>query len=131
VSDTVTWEQSAAFRLEQSDKVKFYARNDHLGLTIPYEYQGVDHAYTPDFLVRLLHDLTVVLEIKGYEDDETKAKHNAAQRWISAVNNWGQLGRWVFHVCRDPQLLGKELAWLQKGSSRATTGAEICHSPKR
>jgi type III restriction enzyme len=43
VSDTATWEQSAAFRLEQSRVVKFYVRNDHLGLAIPYEYQGIDH----------------------------------------------------------------------------------------
>ena len=40
--------------------------------------------------------------------------HEAAKRWCSAVNNWGQLGRWVFHVCKDPQLLGQELAWFKK-----------------
>jgi len=38
-----------------------------------------------------------------------KAKHAAAKRWVSAVNNWGKLGKWCFHVCREPQLLGKEL----------------------
>jgi len=37
------WEASAAFRLESSDVVQFYVRNDHLGLTIPYEYMGIDH----------------------------------------------------------------------------------------
>src|SRR5262245_37114336 len=68
VLDTDTWEASAAFRLEQSPAVKFYARNDHLGLVIPYEYQGVDHGYEPDFLVRLANGLTLLLEIKGYED---------------------------------------------------------------
>ena len=78
---------------------------------IPYEYLGVSHAYTPDFLVRLLPDLTLVLEIKGYEDDQDRAKHQAAKRWVSAVNNWGQLGRWAFHVCKDPQMLDRELGW--------------------
>jgi len=63
-----------------------------VGLTIPYEYTGVDHSYEPDFLVRLTNGVTVVLEIKGYEDDQTKAKHTAARRWVEAVNNWGQLG---------------------------------------
>jgi type III restriction enzyme len=110
VLDNQTWESSAGFRLEQSEAVKYYARNDHLGLTIPYEYQGVDHAYEPDFLVRLQNGVTVVLEIKGYEDDQTKAKHNAARRWVDAVNNWGELGKWHFHVCHDPQRLDKELA---------------------
>ncbi len=57
--------------------------NDLLGLTIPYEYMGIDHAYEPDCLVRLANGLTVVLEIKGYEHDQTKPKHTAAKRWIA------------------------------------------------
>jgi type III restriction enzyme len=112
VADTQTWESSAAFRLEQSKLVKFYARNDHLGFMIPYEYQGLDHKYEPDYLVRLGNDVTLVLEIKGFEDNQDKAKHDAAKRWESAVNNWGQLGLWGFHVCRNPQLLEKELEYL-------------------
>ena len=58
---------------------------------------------------------TVLLEIKGFEDDEMLAKHNTARRWASAVNNWGQLGRWHFHLCRDPQSLTKELDHLARG----------------
>jgi hypothetical protein len=116
LADTLTWESSAAFRLEQCDAVKFYACSDRLGLIIRYEYEGIDHGYSPDFLVRLANDVTVVLEIKGFEDDETKPKHNAAQRWVSAMNNWGRLGRWDFHVCRDPQLLGRQMAHLLKST---------------
>ncbi len=114
VLDNLTWESSAGFRLELSDAVQFYARNDHMGLTIPYEYMGIDHAYEPDFLVRLGGGVTVVLEIKGFEDDQTKAKHTAAHRWVEAVNNWGQLGRWGFHVCRNPQLLDKEMEYVAR-----------------
>jgi len=51
----------------------------------------------------------VILEIKGYEDEQTRAKHTAAQRWVSAVNNWKQLGQWRFHVCKNPNLLVEEL----------------------
>jgi len=112
VADTATWESAAAFKLEQSGAVKFYARNDHLGFRIPYEFQGIDHNYEPDFLVRLQNDVTLILEIKGYEDAQDKAKHDAARRWVSAVNNWGQLGTWEFHVCKNPQLLSKELEYL-------------------
>ena len=111
-ADTRSWEQAAAFRLEQSKAVKFYARNDHLELVIPYEYQGISHAYTPDFLARLIDDTTVILEVKGFEDEQDRAKYQAAQRWVSAVNNWGQLGRWDFHVCLDPQMLGHDLERL-------------------
>jgi type III restriction enzyme len=56
----------------------------------------------------------VVLEIKGFEPDQTSAKSGAARRWVTAVNNWGQLGRWAFHLCRNPQMLESELEELAK-----------------
>jgi type III restriction enzyme len=112
VLDTRTWESSVAFRLEASDAVERYVRNDHLGLLIPYEFQGVDHAYEPDFIVRLTSGLTVLLEVKGFEDAQTTAKHHAARRWVDAVNNAKEHGDWKFHTCRDPQILEKELSYL-------------------
>jgi len=120
VLDTQTWEQSAAFRLEQSNAVAFYARNDHLEFAIPYEYLGVSHVYLPDFIVRLVNGVNLLVEIKGLEDDQDRAKHQAAQKWVSAVNRWGKLGTWAGpHVCRDPQMLGRELAyWLEKTSEQ-------------
>jgi type III restriction enzyme len=51
------------------------------------------------------------------EDD--KAKHEAARRWIAAVNNWGKLGYWAFHVCRDPQLIERELLLIFKQNQKA------------
>jgi type III restriction enzyme len=114
-ADTARWEQSAAFRLEQAalrGLVKFYARNDQLNFTIPYEFYGVSYVYEPDFLVHLRNDKTLVLEIKGMETEQDRAKHEAAHRWKSAVNNWGELGQWEFHVNKDPQVLGQELEWL-------------------
>ena len=112
VLDTETWERSASFRLEQSQVVDYYVRNDHLGLSIPYEYTGVSHNYEPDFIVRLRNGVNLILEIKGYETDQELAKYACAERWVSAVNNWGQLDQWAFHVCKDPQLLADELSTL-------------------
>ena len=115
VLDNRTWEASAAFRLEQlvqRGTAKYYVKNQGLGLTIPYEYLGVDHSYVPDFLVKLANEETLVLEIKGWEDNQDKAKHESARRWVRAVNNWGRLGQWRFHVNKDPQLLGNELRAL-------------------
>jgi type III restriction enzyme len=112
VSDTATWEQSAAFRLEQAalrGLIECYARNDGLGFTIPYEFLGQSLSYEPDYLVRINDELTLVLEIKGWEDDQDRAKHQAAQKWRDALNNWGKMGRWVFHVCKDPQMLLGEI----------------------
>jgi type III restriction enzyme len=106
--------------------VRFYARNDGLGLTIPYEYCGVDCAYEPDFVVRMAvpqgePDLTIVLEIKGHEDNQTAAKEEGARRWVRAVNAWGKLGRWDFHVCRNPQKIVEELAVLLRKNQSAAT----------
>jgi type III restriction enzyme len=118
-ADTATWEQSAAFRLEQAatkNIVSCYARNDHLEFVIPYTHLGVSHGYTPDFLVRLVSNVTLILEIKGQEDEQDLAKHQAAQHWKSAVNNWGRLGKWAFHVCKDPQMLVRELDWFCRNS---------------
>ena len=111
-ADTQQWEQSLAFRLEQSKVVSFYAKNDHMEFTIPYEFLGISHSYIPDFIVRLSNGITLLLELKGHEDEQDRAKYQAAKRWISAVNNWGKLGTWSFHVCKDPQMLGKELGWF-------------------
>ncbi len=116
VLDTDTWERAAKFRLEQSNVVECYVRNDHLDLGIPYEYNGFSHLYEPDFIVRLTNGVHLVLEIKGFEPDQVHAKHAAAKRWVSAVNNWGKLKKWEFHVCRDPQLLGEELAEILESS---------------
>jgi len=113
VLDTDTWEASAAFRLEQlaqQGKIVCYARNDHLGLAIPYEYQGIDHSYEPDFLVRAANGKTLLLEVKGFVDNQTRAKHDAARRWVKAVNNWGELGAWDFVVTNDPQGLFGDVA---------------------
>jgi type III restriction enzyme len=63
--------------------------------------------------------LTVVLEIKGMLTEEDKAKHEAARRWIGAVNNWGKLGQWTFHVCRDPQIVERELSFILNQSRGA------------
>jgi type III restriction enzyme len=114
VLDNQTWESSSAFRIEQSVAVTKYVRNDHLGLLISYEFQGVDHTYEPDFIVELASGLRVILEVKGFEDAQTKAKHQAAQRWVTAVNNAKEHGVWKFHVCRDPQILERTLDFLNK-----------------
>ena len=105
------WEQTAAFYLEQqTDHVFCYVRNDRPFLLIPYEYEGVQHHFEPDYLVRLTNGKTLILEPKGEEDDKDRAKYQAARRWVAAVNNWGRLGVWIFAPCRDPQLLPRLLA---------------------
>ena len=109
VLDTDTWEKIAVSHLDSCEAVEYYVRNDHMGLVIPYEYMKVEHVFEPDFIVRLKNGLSLLLEIKGYEPDQDKAKHQAAKKWKEAVNNWGKLGRWDFMVCREPNLLTDQL----------------------
>lgn len=47
------------------------------------------------FILRLRNSVSVVLEIKGKQHEDT-AKHHAARGWVSAVNHWGRLGEWGF-----------------------------------
>ena len=114
-----TWEADAAKLLDSCDLVSFYARNDHLGLTIKYEYIGVDHDYEPDFIVRMSSALTIILEIKGYEihnPEQVNSKHEAAKKWVRAVNNLGDFGKWQFLVCRDLNDLLPSLSRIVTGT---------------
>ena len=79
-----------------------YARNDHLDMAIPYDYAGVQHDFLPDFLVRLTNGTTLILEVKGHETEQDRAKYEAARRWTRAVTHWGEMGRWAFEPCKQP-----------------------------
>ncbi len=103
------WERSAAAALDVCPLVECHARNDHLGLVIPYEHMGVEHDYTPDFLVKLKTKRRVLLEIKGFEvhnPELNAAKHGAARRWVTAVNNLADddFGQWSFAVVRNQDM---------------------------
>jgi type III restriction enzyme len=88
--------------LSDEQLVAAYARTDHMGFAIPYTFAGAGHNFFPDFLVRLANGATLVLEVKGYEDEQDRAKYAAATRWCEAVSNWGQMGRWLFDHCGGP-----------------------------
>lgn len=102
VLDSPIWEASVAFRLEMSPLVVAYARNDHLDLAIPYEFGGFSHNFLPDFVARLANHTHLILEVKGLETEQDRAKYVGARRWCEAVTNWGEMGCWEFRVCRDP-----------------------------
>lgn len=117
VADSPVWESTAAFYLEASEVVGRYAKNDHLDFVIPYEFMGTPHQYVPDFLVCLIDGTTLILEIKGAEDEQDRQKYEAAKRWCEAVNNWGEQGTWRFRVCRNPNLLPEMLENLVRDCS--------------
>jgi len=97
-----TWEASESYELENNDSVVSWAKNDHLGFVISYLYKGVVHSYYPDFLIKLKNGKMLVLEVKGIEDEKSKAKRMALQEWIEAVNSDGRFGIWESDVSHRP-----------------------------
>ena len=105
-----SWEKRAAQILESHQNVRAYVRNYKLDFTIPYRFAEANHRYIPDFIVVLAKDpasppLTFILEIKGEEDEQDRAKVAGARRWCDAVNYAGQWGRWHYEVCTDVDTL--------------------------
>ncbi len=97
-----TWEGYAANLFERSEAVSSYVKNDHLGFQIHYLWNGSRRRFIPDFIVRLTNGKTLVLEIKGVDDDQNRAKRSALAAWVEGVNQKGGFGRWVCDVVFEP-----------------------------
>ena len=97
-----SWEQYAANILDQSSRVTAYAKNDHIGFQVWYLWNGVRRRFIPDFLVRLTNGKTLVLEIKGEDSEQNKAKREALGMWVRAVNERGGFGVWCWDVAFEP-----------------------------
>ena len=97
-----SWEGHAANILEKSDEIFSYAKNDHLGFQIQYLWAGSRRRYVPDFLIRYQKGHTLVLEIKGKDSPQNKAKRDALAEWVEAINTTGGFGKWSWDVAFDP-----------------------------
>jgi len=97
-----SWEQYAANALEKSDQVTAYAKNDHLGFQIYYLWNGARRRFIPDFLIRLANGKTLVLEIKGEDSEQNRAKSEALGTWVKGVNEKGGFGCWCWDVAFKP-----------------------------
>lgn len=93
-----TWEHYTANVLEGMAEVVAYAKNDHLGFQIHYLWNGSRRRFVPDFIIRLGNGKTLVLEIKGEDSDQNKAKRSALDAWVKAVNARGGFGVWCWDV---------------------------------
>lgn len=119
-----TWEATEAFRLDHNPLVDAWVKNDHLGFSVPYVYQGVIRKYRPDFLVRLRNRAMLVLEVKGKETDEDKTKWHFLDEWIKAVNHHGGFGFWRWAVSKHPtdvdSILEKAFQTVSDGRTSVT-----------
>jgi type III restriction enzyme len=117
-----TWEQLLKEFCESSPHVWSYAKNDHLGFSVPYLFEGRSHDYLPDFLIRLKKrepddvDRTLIVEVSGglksaHSPGSVKSKADTARNsWCPAVNNHGAFGRWGFVEITDPTLIHPQLS---------------------
>ncbi len=96
------WEMGAGQELERNKNVVSWVRNDHIGFVIKYLYNGIIHDYYPDFLIQLKNNVTLVLEIKGKDDNQNKEKRRYLADWIDVVNEDGSYGTWTWDVAFDP-----------------------------
>lgn len=89
-----TWEAAEAYQLDRSPYVEAWVKNDHLGFDILYSFNGAIRKFRPDFLVRLLNGVHLVLEVKGRDNEEQQAKRTFLEEWCRAVTAQGGFGVW-------------------------------------
>lgn len=97
------WEGEFCRIAEQHPKVLAYVKNHSLGFEVPYQYQGEQRRYRPDFIVQVDDGhgpddpLNLVVEVKGYRGEDVKDKSNTMKtQWVPGVNSLGDYGRWAF-----------------------------------
>lgn len=85
------WEQIFAKTCEEVDMVKSYVKNDYLGFNIPYNKDGVERLYRPDFILKVKNSngvkANVIIEISGYSNDKAEKKWYTEYNWLPAVNS--------------------------------------------
>ncbi|MFP4572230.1 MAG: BPTD_3080 family restriction endonuclease [Desulfobacterales bacterium] len=101
VYDSV-WEKAVADLCEKEPSIHAWAKNDHLNFKVRYLYRGSSRDFIPDYLIRLANGKTLVLEVKGQDNEQNRAKRAAMKNWIQAVNEAGGFGDWCFEVVFEP-----------------------------
>lgn len=101
VHDSV-WEKAVVDLCEKQKFVAAWAKNDHLDFTVRYLWKGSTRNFVPDYLIRFTNGKTLVLEVKGQDSEQNKAKRAAMQTWVKTINEQGGFGQWCFDVVFDP-----------------------------
>ncbi len=113
------WEAEFARVAEQHDRVIAYAKNQGLGLEVPYKDGSNARVYLPDFIVRLDNGrgvddlLNLVVEVKGYRHENVKLKSETMKtQWVPGVNSLRDFGRWAFAEFNDVYEIDREFGKL-------------------
>ena len=85
-------------------------------------WNGARRRYIPDFLIRLANGKTLVLEIKGEDTEQNRAKLAAMRAWVEGVNAKGGFGRWCCDVAYEMAKIQDILAAHGQPSAVAVQG---------
>lgn len=104
--------------LDKDRRVISWAKSDMAGFAIPYMHpvDGTERNYKPDFVAHLASGVSLVLEGKGKEDDIDKAKNNALERWVRAVNADGRYGVWHSGIIYGADIVRRKLDDIVKSA---------------
>ena len=110
------WEAQFARAAESHPAVLAYAKNQGLGLEVPYLLGSDQRRYIPDFLLRIddgrgvEEPLNLIVEIKGFRGEDAKEKAETMRAyWVPGVNNLGKYGRWAFLELTQPYEMDSNL----------------------
>ncbi|MBU1679276.1 MAG: type III restriction endonuclease subunit R, partial [Bacteroidetes bacterium] len=120
-----SWEFLEARKINDSDVVESFVKNDHLGFAIIYNYQGIVNRYFPDFIIKQKTGEHLILETKGQDKDKDKTKRAFLDEWCRAVNQHGGFGKWSWAVSFDANDLD---SILQKSSEVVTSNCISQHT---
>ena len=97
-----TWEATEAYVFDKNKLVQSFVKNDHLGFSIYYNYQGIIRKYYPDYIIKMSNGKNLVLEIKGQDNERNRTKRAYLKEWTKAVNTQGGFGEWHSDVSFHP-----------------------------
>jgi type III restriction enzyme len=97
------WEANESLELDRNPNVRAWVKNDHIGFEITYSFKGIIHKFRPDYLVKLTNGKTLILEVKGQDDQQQQTKREFLSEWVRAVNGQGGFGQWTADVSRHPK----------------------------
>ena len=101
--DNSCWEANESLELDRNQNVRAWVKNDHINFEITYSFKGIIHKFRPDYLIRLTNGNTLVLEVKGQDDQQQQTKREFLAEWVRAVNGHGGFGEWSADVSRHPK----------------------------
>ena len=95
------WEKEFCRVAEAHPRVLAYVKNQGMGFTVPYCFNGRSRQYTPDFIVRIDDGgeapVNLVVEIKGLRGQDAQDKADTMRAmWVPGVNAAQEFGRWAF-----------------------------------